>query len=113
MVRKEAESREKTGTSMRGCPLKMRAAGADRTAVVWLLFGGAGFRGGFSVLLGETLDAAGGVDQFLLTGEVRVAIRADFDAQHIALDGRARLKRVAAGAVHGHGMRIGVDTGFH
>jgi len=49
----------------------------------------------------------------LLAGEVRVAARADFDAQHIALDGRARLKRVAAGAVHGHGMIVGMNTGLH
>ena len=113
MVRKEAESREKTGTAMGGCPRKMGAWVWIGPKAAWLLFGGASFGGGFGVLLGEALDAAGGVNQFLLAGEVRVAARADFDAQHIALDGRARLKRVAAGAVHGHGMIIRVDTGFH
>ena len=44
-----------------------------------LLFGGCGFRGGIGVLLGETLDAAGGVDEFLLAGEKWVAVGADFD----------------------------------
>ncbi len=76
-------------------------------------FGGGGFGGGVGVLLGEALDAAGGVNEFLLAGEERMAIRADFNAQHVAFDGRARLERMAAGAVHRHGMIIGVNTGFH
>ncbi len=76
-------------------------------------FAGFDFGGGVGVLLGEALDAAGGVHEFLLAGEEGVAIRADFDAQHVALDGRARLERMATGAVHGHGMIIGMNTGFH
>ncbi len=51
-----------------------------------LLLGGAGFGGGVGVLLGETLDAAGGVDEFLFAGEERVAIGADFHAKHVALN---------------------------
>ena len=51
-----------------------------------LLLGGASFGGGVSVFLGEALDAAGGVDQFLLAGEERVAIGADFHAKHVALN---------------------------
>ncbi len=76
-------------------------------------FGGGGFGGGVGVLLGEALDAAGGVNEFLLAGEERVAIRADFNAQHVAFDGRARLERMAAGAVHRDRVIIGVNTGFH
>lgn len=78
-----------------------------------LLFGGFGFalRGG--VLFLETLDAAGGVDELLLAGEERVAVRADFDAQHVPFYGAAGLPRVAAGAVHRYGMIVGVNSGFH
>jgi hypothetical protein len=78
-----------------------------------LFLGGVGFDLGVGVLLGETFDAAGGVDQLLLAGEEGMAIGADFDAQHVALNGRASLERVAAGAVHRNGMIVGVDTGFH
>jgi hypothetical protein len=53
------------------------------------------------VFLLETLDAAGGVHKFLLASEKRVAIGADFDAQHIALDRGAGWKRIAAGTMHG------------
>jgi len=65
------------------------------------------------VLLLKTLNAAGGVDELLFAGEKRVAARADFDAQHVALDGRARLESISAGTVHSDGMVVGVDTGFH
>ena len=78
-----------------------------------LLFGGGGLGGGVGVLLGEALDATGGVNQLLLAGEEGMAVRADFHAQHVALDGRASLKRVAASAVHRNGMIVGVNTGFH
>src|SRR6266704_2785256 len=78
-----------------------------------LLLGGASFGGGVGVLLGEALDAAGGVDQFLLAGEERVATGADFHAKHVALNGRPSLESVAAGAVHCHGVIIRVNPGFH
>src|SRR5579859_914999 len=78
-----------------------------------LLLGSAGFGSGVGVFFGEALNAAGGVHQLLLASEEGVAIRADFHAQHVALYGRARLKRVAAGAVHRHGVIIGMNTGFH
>ena len=42
-----------------------------------------------------------------------MAARADFDAQHLALDGRARRESISAGTVDGDGMVVGVDTGFH
>src|SRR6516165_3710373 len=75
-----------------------------------LLAGGSGKVG---VFLLETLDAAGRVYEFLLAGEEWVAIGADFDAKHIALDGRTRLEGIPAGAMDGYGMIVGVDTGFH
>src|SRR5712692_4781391 len=80
---------------------------------LYSLLGGAGFGSGVGVLLGEALDAAGGVNELLLAGEEGMAVRADFHAQHVALDGRTSLKRVAAGAVHRNGMIVGVNTGFH
>ena len=52
------------------------------------------------VFLLEPLDAAGRIDQLLLAGEERMAIRANFNADQLALEGRARFKHVAAGAMH-------------
>ena len=52
-----------------------------------LLLGGFDFCSGVGIFLGETLDAAGGVNQLLLAGEEGVAIRADFDVKPVALDG--------------------------
>ncbi len=69
--------------------------------------------GGVGVLLGEALDAAGGVNELLLAGEEGMAIRADFDVKPVALDGRASGEIVAAGAVHRYGVIVGVNTGFH
>jgi hypothetical protein len=42
-----------------------------------------------------------------------VAIGADFDLEHVALDGRACGKIVAASAMHGDGVIVGMNTGFH
>lgn len=42
-----------------------------------------------------------------------MAIGADFDVEAVAFDSRARLKIVAAGAVHRYGMIVGMNTGFH
>jgi len=42
-----------------------------------------------------------------------VAIGADFDVKPVALDGRASLEIVAAGAVNCDGVIIGVNTGLH
>jgi hypothetical protein len=68
---------------------------------------------GVGVLLGEALYAAGGVDQLLFAGEKRVAIRTDFNVELVALHRRSRGEIVAAGAVHGDGVVVRVDTGFH
>jgi len=59
----------------------------------------------------EPLDLTAGVDQALLAREVRVAPRADVDAQ-VLLRG-ARLERVAAAASDGGGGVVGVDLGLH
>src|SRR5689334_16930207 len=59
---------------------KYRDSNLESNCVVrTLLFSGCGLRGGIGVLLGEALDAASGVDEFLLASEERVAVRADFD----------------------------------
>jgi len=78
-----------------------------------LLLGSGGFGGGVGVLLGETFDAACGVEQLLLAGEKRMAIGANFDAQHIAFDRRARGESIPTGTVDGNGVIIGMNTGLH
>jgi hypothetical protein len=83
-----------------------------------LLLGGFDFcsfdlGGGVGVLLGEALDAAGGVNELLLAGEEGMAARADFDIQPVALDGRTGREIVAAGAMYRYGVIVGMNTGFH
>src|SRR5215472_14880043 len=78
-----------------------------------LLLGGFSLGGCVGILLLEALDAAGGVHELLLAGEERMAVRANFHAHHVALDSRARLECVAAGAMHGYVVIVGVNTGFH
>ena len=65
------------------------------------------------VLALEALDAAGGIHQFLLAGEKRMAVRADFDADELALEGGTRLEGVAAGAMHGDFVVVGMNARFH
>ena len=65
------------------------------------------------VLLLKSLDAARGVQQLLLSGEEWVAVGADFDQHHIAFEGRAGLKGVAAGAVNHQFVVIRMNSGFH
>jgi hypothetical protein len=76
-------------------------------------FGGFDFGGGVGVFFGEAFDAAGGVDQLLFASEERMAIGADFHVETVAFDRRASLEIIAAGAVHGDGVIVGVNTGFH
>src|SRR5438045_5413432 len=52
-----------------------------------------------AVALVEAVDSARRVHKLLLAREERVALRADFDV-YVALLRRARLERVAAGAVN-------------
>jgi len=42
-----------------------------------------------------------------------MAVGTNFNADHVALDGRARVERIAAGAMHLYGMIIGMDSFFH
>jgi hypothetical protein len=106
---REKEREKRNGTARSGCPTRGCLA---------LLLGGFDFcgfdlGGCVGVLLGEALDAAGGVNEFLFAGEEGVAARADFDIQLVALDGRTSREIVAAGAVHRYGVIVGVNTGFH
>src|SRR5260370_1417867 len=82
---------------------KKETGGNPRPSV--LLFGGGGFGSGVRVFLLEALDTAGGGHEFLLAGDERLAVRADFDAQHFGLDGRTSLEGGPACAVHRCGER--------
>jgi len=42
-----------------------------------------------------------------------MAIGADFDVQPVTFDRGTRLKVIAASAVNGYGVIVGVNTGFH
>src|SRR5690349_11807722 len=66
---------------------------------------------GAAELLAEPLHAAGGVDELLLAREERVAVAADVDRQP-ALRAAGR-ERVAAGAMHGADLVLGVDLLLH
>src|SRR5438477_2671872 len=77
----------------------------------WLfLFGGR--RGGFSVLAAEALDASGGVHEFLLAGEKRVAIRADFHVD-IAFVRGPGAECIAARAEHANFVVRGMNSCLH
>ena len=81
-----------------------------------LLLGGVGggdLCGSVRIFLREALDAACRIDQLLFAGEEGMAVRADFDAQHIALNGRACWKSIAASTMYGYLVIVGVNTGFH
>ena len=62
-------------------------------------------------LLAEPLHAAGGVDEFLLAREERVAIAANVDVD--LRQRAARRERVATCAVNATGLVTGVDLGLH
>jgi hypothetical protein len=103
------------GETKKGAPA---VADAPKSACKKLLLSRFGF-GGFDfgccvgVFLGEAFDAAGSVNELLLAGEERVAIGADFDVQLVALDGGTGGEIMAAGAMHGYGVIVGMNTGFH
>ena len=63
------------------------------------------------VLPAEPVDAAGGVHQALLAGEVGMALRADFDVDRGG--GRAGLERVPAGADGRELLVARVQIGLH
>ena len=64
------------------------------------------------VLFLEAVYAASGIHELLLTGEERVAARADFHAD-IALVGGAGLEVVAAGADDVNFVVSGMNSGLH
>src|SRR3989338_721273 len=69
-------------------------------------------RGGLlAVLAPEPLDAAGRIHQFLLAGEKRMAVRADFDVD--LLPGGPRVIRGPAGARDRAGHVVGMNALFH
>src|SRR6185369_16101646 len=63
------------------------------------------------VSLAEALDAAGGINQLLLAGVERVALRADLGGD-LGLGGTA-LELVSAQALHGDFVVFGMDAFFH
>ena len=78
-----------------------------------LLLRGSSLGSGVGVFLREALDAPGGVDKLLFAGEKGMAVRADFHSQRVAFYGRTRRESVPAGAMHGNGVIVGMNTGFH
>lgn len=64
------------------------------------------------VFLAEFVHTSGGVHDFLLAGEERMALRANFNMQ-IPFERGARHKFVAATAGHGGFLIFGVGAGFH
>ena len=65
----------------------------------------------FFVFFSESLDAAGCVDQFLFTGEKRMALGADFHAD--VLFGGSNLNGIAAGTLDIRVLVSGMYVGFH
>ncbi len=65
-----------------------------------------------AVLLAEFFHATGGVHDLLLAGVERVALRANFDVQGLAVGG-AGLERIAATAGYGNFVVIRMNVGFH
>src|SRR5579885_1994912 len=72
------------------------------------LLGGPGL---LRVALLEAIDATGGVDELLLAGEERMALRADLDAE--LLLGRARRPGFTASAVDLNLLILRMDFCFH
>ena len=65
------------------------------------------------VSLLELIDAAAGVNQFLLAGEIRMALGADFDLDGVRLLRGARQERISARALNGGGVIVRMDAFFH
>jgi hypothetical protein len=63
------------------------------------------------VFFTETLNATSGIDQFLLAGEKRVALRTNFHG-NIAFGG-GNLKGITAGTLYGRFLTFGMDIFFH
>ena len=67
---------------------------------------------GLRVLAAEAFDAAGRVDNLLLAGEERMAVRTDFNVYVTAM-GATSQKTVAARALHAYFVITGMDCCFH
>ena len=66
----------------------------------------------FGVFLLELLDAAGGIDQFLLAGEIGMAMGADFDRKILRVGGISP-NLVPARAGDDHIMQLRMNFLFH
>ena len=92
----------------KGCFSKNKAsAAAEACEACGLLL-----LGHFLVFAAEAFHATCGINQFLLAGEKRVAIGADFQADG-AFMGRACRELVAARAVHGRIVICGMNSWLH
>lgn len=65
-----------------------------------------------AIALVESINASCRVDELLLTGEERVASRADFDVQ-VVFSGRAGFEALTASATNGYFVIFRVDSWFH
>jgi hypothetical protein len=65
----------------------------------------------FRVFSLESFDAAGGIDEFLLTGKERMALRTDFEVD-LRLGG-ACTERLSAGAFNDGLDVFGMNVGLH
>src|SRR5882762_1718866 len=79
----------------------------------WLLLVGGLARGVLAEPLLEPRDAATGVEDLLLAGVERVAVRADLDVNRAAGSGAPRRERVPAAARHGGDVVLGVNVSLH
>jgi hypothetical protein len=77
-----------------------------------LLFRRPGLFACLGILAAKALDSAGGVNQFLLAGEERVAVGADFYV-HVAFMGGASRKAVTACTQNANLMVGRMDGCFH
>ena len=78
-----------------------------------LLFQRVGFGLSIGVFPREPFDPAGCVQKLLFAGKERMTTRAYLNAQEFALDRRACLKSVPAGAMDGYGVIVRMDSRLH
>src|SRR6201990_1515231 len=98
--------------TQRPAPEPPKGVAARGQACGLLLVGGLG-RGVLAEPLLEPRDAAAGVQDLLLAGVERVAVRADVGVDRAVGRGAPRGERVPAAARHGGGMVLGVNVSLH